>query len=424
MRVRLAYDRAGLGIALPDDHVAATLDVKRAPPLPDPAAACAEALKRPFGGPPLRELARGRRDACVVVSDVTRPVPNAVLLPPLLAELEAAGLPRVRILLLVATGLHRPNVGPELREVVGAFVFENYRIENHDARALDTHLDFGRTPQGVPVQVDRRFAEADLRIVTGLVEPHLMAGYSGGRKAVLPGVSSAESIMAFHSPPLIEHERSRTGRIEGNRVHAAALEAARRVGVHFMLNVVINRRREPVGFFAGDLEAAFDEAVALGRSISAADLDEPADVVVTTGGGHPLDTTWYQAVKGVAAAMPAVREGGTILIAAGLREGLGGPEFTRLCLETDDIETFMRRLREPGFQVIDQWQLEELGIALRKARVMLYTDGLDADVRERLCVEAVDSVEAGVATCVERYGPNTRIVVIPPGPYVNPCVVK
>ena len=419
MRIHLDYHREKLEADIPDRNLAQVLGLKTTPGPADPGGACRQALANPSGSPPLAEIARGRASACVVISDITRPVPNAVILPPLLRELETAGVARESIIVLVATGLHRPNEGDELREMVGDFVFENYRIENHHAR-LGAHHDLGRTSQGVPVQVNTRFIEADVRVVTGLVEPHFMAGFSGGRKAVCPGISSAEAILAFHSPPLIEHERSRTGLLEGNPIHAAAREVARRAGVHFCLNVVINDKREPVGFFAGDLDAAFEQAVARVREVSFAPIPGPADIVVTSGGGYPLDLTWYQSIKGIVAALPAVKPGGTIILASGIREGLGGEEFTRMCLETHDIEAFMRGIRESGRVVIDQWELEELGMALRKARVMLFTDGLDMATQRELNVEPVPSVEHGVAACLERYGPDASVIVIPKGPYVNP----
>lgn len=420
MHVRLDYDRVGLDVEIPDRNMAQVLALAPSPALPLPEQAVADALKHPIGCAPLADLASGRRTACVAISDVTRPVPNAVLLPPLLSELERAGMDPSDILILVATGLHRPNVGEELRSVVGDFVFRNYRIENHDARDAASHRDLGMTSQGLPIHVDARFVEADLGIVTGLVEPHFMAGYSGGRKAVCPGLCSAETICSFHSPRFIEHDRSRGGVIQGNPTHQASLEVARASGADFMVNAVLNDRRELVGVLAGDLEAAFAEAVVRARRVSEVAVEEPADVVVTSAAGYPLDTTWYQTIKAAVVCMPAVREGGTILIAAGIREGLGSPEFTRLCHETPDLEAFMRHIRRPGNFVLDQWELEEFVLARRKANVMLYTDGLDRATQDLLHVEPVGSVERGLATCLERYGPDARIIAIPKGPYVLP----
>jgi nickel-dependent lactate racemase len=420
MRVRLDYDRRGLEVYLPDRNVAQVLSLAPTQAAADPSAAVRAALLAPHGCPPLRDLARGRRTACVAVSDVTRPAPNAVMLPPLLAEIETGGIRWSDILILVATGLHRPNEGEELRSMVGDAVWNLYRIENHNARDRAAHRDLGRTAQGLPALVDARFVEADLRVVTGLTEPHFMAGYSGGRKAVCPGLCAAETICAFHSPRFIEHERSAAGVLDGNPTHEAALEMARLARVDFCVNAVMNERRELVAVSAGGLEPAFEAAVRHARAVCEATVREPADIVVTSSAGHPLDTTWYQAIKAVVVCLPAVKPGGTIIVAAGIREGLGSAEFSRLCRETPDLEAFMQGLRAPGRLTLDQWELEELALARRRANVMLYTDGLDRDTQGLLHVEPVDSVEDGVARCLGRYGPDASLIAIPKGPYVLP----
>jgi len=422
MRVRLDYHREGIEVEIPDANLAGILELKTVPPLANPEAAVRKALANPAGSPPLAEIAKGKRTACVVISDITRPVPNSIILPSLLAELESGGPRREDILILVATGLHRPNEGEELRGLVGDFVFEHYRIENHDARDAAAHRHLGKTSHGMPIRIDARYLDADLKILTGLVEPHFMAGFSAGRKGVCPGIASAETICAFHGPDFIEHERSRTGILEGNPTHAASLEAARAAGVDFTMSCVLNAKREIVGVFAGELEAAFQPAVNRALDVCVVEIDEPADVVVTSAAGYPLDLTWYQAIKGIVVCMPAVKPGGTILLAAGIREGIGSEEFTKLCFETKDLEAFMRDIRQEGRFTIDQWELEEYVLARRHANVMLYTDGLDRATQARLLVEPVDSVEHGLACCFERYGAGARVLAIPKGPYVLPAV--
>ncbi|MDJ0523277.1 MAG: nickel-dependent lactate racemase [Planctomycetota bacterium] len=419
MHVRLDYGKTGLDVELPAARVAGVLAYRDAPPLADPTAKLEALLEAPLGAPPLAELARGKRTACVVVCDVTRPVPNATILRPLLAALEQGGIARDDIVILVATGLHRPNEGEELRGMLGAEIVERYRVENHDARACDQHVHLGESPRGVPVWIDRRYVEADLKITTGLIEPHLMAGFSGGRKLVCPGIAGVDTVRVWHGPAFIEHERAACGVLGGNPVHEEATWTARRAGCDFIINVVIDAERRPLHFVAGDMEAAFDAGVAFARNVVTDTLERPAEIVVTSSAGHPLDTTFYQAIKGLAAALDVVAEGGTIILAAGLEEGIGSAPFQRLFEENTSLDSFMARITgDDGYFVEDQWQLEELAKVRRKARVKVVSDGLPRDVLERLFVESAPSVEAAVADALADHGPDARIAVIPKGPYV------
>ena len=349
MRVHLEYGRTGLDVELPDRNVVGCLQYRPAEPLADPHAAVRQSLARPTGTPPLGELARGRRNACVVISDVTRPVPNQVLLPPILETLEAAGIPRREILILVATGLHRPNLGDELIEMVGPWVAENYRIENHHGQQRDEHTYLGQSPRGLPVWIDSRYVDADLKITTGLIEPHFMAGFSGGRKLICPGLAGLETVRVWHGPDFLEHPNARNGCLDGNPVHEENTAIGRMAGCDFIVNVVIDAQRRILRVVAGDMEAAFLEGVAFAREPVTATLAEPVDIVVTTSAGYPLDTTFYQCVKGMVTALPIVKPGGTIILAASLSEGIGSPEFQRVFDENPDA----RRIHGADLEHID-----------------------------------------------------------------------
>ncbi len=418
MKIRLEYDRDGLLIDAPDD--AAILEMPETPGLRDPADAMRRALAQPIGSPPLRALAEGKRSACVLMSDITRPAPNALMMPAVLEELHAAGLPTEAITILVATGIHRAATREELTEMLGPDLVAHCRIVSHDARDPDAHAWLGRTRRGTPVRVNRLYADAELKVATGLIEPHLMAGFSGGRKSVCPGVCSLETVKVWHSPAFLESPRACEGSIEGNPVHEEALEIARMAGVDFIVNAVLNRHREVVGLFAGDLEAAHAAGVEACRRVVSVPFDEPFDVVVTTSAGYPLDTTFYQSIKGLTAALPAVKPGGVIILAAGMRQGVGGPEFTDLCRRTTDLEEFMRRIEREGFFQTDQWQLEEFVKAKRRADIWAYTDGLPAEALGDLFVRPLESVEAGIAEARRKHGPGASIAIIPEGPYVLP----
>ncbi|HUT11321.1 MAG TPA: nickel-dependent lactate racemase [Thermoguttaceae bacterium] len=418
MRVHLEYGRDGLDVELPDRHVVKCLGCRPVEPLADPAAEVAERLRRPNSTPPLAELARGRRDACLVIADITRPVPNRVLLPPILSVLEAAGIPREKVLILVATGLHRPNTRDELIEMVGPAVVENYRIENHHGRELSEHTYLGDTPRGVPAWIDTRYLQADLKITTGLIEPHFMAGFSGGRKLICPGLAAWETIKPWHGPDFLEHPNARTGCLQDNPVHQENTLIARMAGCDFIVNVVIDEKRRVLAVVAGEMEAAFHEGVDLARGPFTDTVPEPVDVVVTTSAGYPLDTTYYQSVKGMVAALPIVKPGGTIVLAAGMSDGIGSADFQRLFDENDSVESFMHRILNTDYYVPDQWQLEELAKVLRSARVKVVTDGLPPETLRRLFVEPAPSVEAAVADALAECGPEATIAVIPNGPYV------
>ena len=418
MRVRLEYGKTGLEVELPQERVVRRLGYQEAKPLADPAAAVAECLTTPTGTPPLAELARGRRDACVVICDITRPVPNRILLTHILGTLEAAGIPRDKILILVATGLHRPNLGDELVEMVGPEIAANYRIENHNGRALDEHEYLGDSPRGVPIWIDSRYTQADLKITTGLIEPHLMAGYSGGRKLICQGLAALETVKVWHGPAFLEHPRADCGLLEGNPVHEENTWIARRAGCDFIVNVAIDDKRNILKVVAGDMEQAFYEGVDFVRSVVRDTVSEPVDVVVTCAAGYPLDTTFYQAIKGMVGALPIVKEGGTIILAAGLTEGIGSPEFAQLFTDNPSLEVFVERILGKDYFVLDQWQLEELAKVRRKARVKIVSDGLPAATLEKLFVESAPTVEQAVAEAVADYGAHTSVAVIPKGPYV------
>src|SRR5262245_14834615 len=418
MRVKFEYGRTGLYANLPDERIVRTLRYKEAPPLPDPRAALLAVLNRPNGSPPLAELAKGRKDACVAICDITRPVPNELILRPVLDTLETAGIPRDKILILVATGLHRPNEGDELVEIVGRHVFENFRIENHHGQMLGEHTCLGQSPRGVPIWIDSRYVNADLKITTGLIEPHLMAGFSGGRKLICPGLAALETVKVWHGPEFLENPKADCGILEGNPVHEENTWIGRKVGCDFIVNVVIDAERRPLKFVAGDMVAAFEEGVAFVRGVVRDTVNEQVDIVVTRCAGYPLDTNFYQAVKGLTGALPIVKQGGTIIMCASLTEGIGSPQFQQLFQENATLEGFVQRILGKDYFVMDQWQLEELAKVRRKAKVKIISDGISAETLNGLFVEAAPTIESAVAASLAEYGPAARLAVIPKGPYV------
>jgi len=418
MRIRLDYGREGLSVDLPDEHVVHTLSHRHADPLADPADAIGRVLLAPNGTPSLTELAAGRRDACILICDITRPVPNKLILPLLLGQLESAGIARDKILILIATGAHRANTDDEIVELVGADVADNYRVANHDCHDLDAHTYLGQSPRGVPIWIDARYLEADLKISTGLIEPHFMAGFSGGRKVICPGIAALETIKVWHGPAILEDSRADTGILVGNPVHEENTWIAQQAGCDFIVNAVIDSERQPLHVVAGDMLAAFHEGVEFVRNLVFDTLPAPVDIVVTSGAGYPLDTTFYQSVKGMCSALPIVKEGGTVIVAASMSEGIGSAPFQSLFQEHGSLDSFVKCLLRGNYFVMDQWQLEKMAAICRKARVKIVTDGLPAKTIEGLFVESASTVEEAVAEALAEHGPSATIAVNPRGPYV------
>lgn len=417
-RVHLDYGKGGLPIELPDR--ARVLNMASTPGLGSPAEHIRDGLANPLGSAPLARLAAGQQDVCIVISDITRPVPNSLVLPEVLDVLERAGIGREAITILIGTGLHRPNEGDELVELVGESIASDYRIINHFARREEELSNLGQTPMGMPIWVNSRFVNAGLKIAVSLIEPHLMAGFSGGRKAICPGICGVETIRFFHGPQILSHPKATEGCIEGNPVHEQSLAVARAAGVDFTVNVTMNEERQVTGVFCGELELAHEHGVRYVAEQALAFVEEPADIVITSSAGHPLDLTLYQAVKGLTAVLPVVKRGGSIIIAARCEEGIGSSEFTELLLGVDTAQGFLDRIRQPGFFVVDQWQLQELCKVIEKADVWLFSEGVSSRMDSVPLFHLVDSVGAALQAATKRHGPEARIAVVSRGPYVLP----
>jgi len=426
MKIDLLYGRRGLSVGLPDDLQVQVIRKHPMPLLSDPAGAVRQALEKPVGCPSIQELAQGKRNACILICDITRPVPNGLILPPLVESLIRAGIAGENILILVATGLHRPNEGEELAEIVGSpDILRTLRIENHFAKNKEAHADLGTTSGGIPIMIDRRFVDADLKIVTGLVEPHFMAGYSGGRKVVAPGVAYQDTILMFHRARILEHCKTANCIIEGNPLHNEQTEIVRAIGGVVAVNVVIDEERR-LGFVNfGEVEASHARAVEFMRKYAEIRIPRRFKTVVTTSAGYPLDKTYYQTVKGMVGVMDILEPGGTIIIASECSEGMGSPEFVesqRLLCQVGP-ERFMSVLEGRDKALIDEWETEMLLKPLRVGNVQLYSTGLSESDRKHVFVETIPSVEEAVAASVRTHG-DTEIAVVPEGPYVIPLFGK
>ncbi|NLF19161.1 MAG: nickel-dependent lactate racemase [Lentisphaerae bacterium] len=423
--VVLGYGREGLPLRLPE-----AVDVLRGqdiPALPAPLAAVEEALARPIGCAPLAALLRERapRTVAIAVSDSTRPVPNRDLLPPLLACLQASGVPASGVVIVIGTGMHRPSTPAERLQMLGAEILDRVEVIDHRADAAETLACVSASP---PIRVCRRFVEADFRIVTGLIEPHFMAGFSGGRKGVCPALVDLATVQRFHGFETLADPRAGNGVLAGNPCHELALAVARRVGVDFIVNAAISRDQRLAGVFAGDLELAHEAGCRRVGGWSEVRLDHDYDLVIGSGGGEPLDRTFYQAVKGMCAALPAVRPDGLLLVASRCAEGLGSPAYCDLLLTYGrDWRRFLREAAARRHETrLDQWELQMQTRVLERIgpeRLLLASDGIPAELVLRLAATPVP----GVGTAAERTQaflerflasrPHARVAVMPEGPY-------
>ncbi len=417
MEVTLAFDRAGAKINLPDNLDTQVLRPRFAAGLPDEDAALAHAIANPIGCPALKEIARGKLSAAISVCDITRPAPNKIVLPHVIQALEDAGIPAAEITILIATGLHREATPAELDEIVGPAILARHPVHSHKAREIDEQVFLGETSGGTQAFVDARFVEADVHITLGFIEPHLMAGFSGGRKLISIGLAGERTIKRLHSPLYMRDAKATEGSFPDNPLHRELLEIAALAGHDFMVDVALTDRRAIAAVFAGEPLAAHSQGVEFVRQSTLARIGEPADAVITTSGGYPLDLTYYQAVKGLTAASHIVRDGGEILLAAACAEGLGGPEFSGLVRDADSSSDLLDALAKRTVQV-DQWQAEKLAMVAQRAHLSFCVPGLSEADRNKLWGPAHADAQEAVDGMVGRLREGARVVVIPEGPYV------
>jgi len=422
MHIDLRYGKGTYRLDLDPAWDVTVIRKPEMPLLADPVGAVRAALAQPVGARPLAEEARGAKTACILVCDITRPVPNGLFLPLLVRELMEAGIPAEGITILVATGLHRPNEGDELAELIGdPWVMQTVRVRNHYARNDADHVDLGATSRGTPVKLDRRFVEADVRIATGLVEPHFMAGYSGGRKVIAPGVAQKDTITTFHSARFMAHPRAANCVLEGNPLHEEQLEIMRKLGHALSLNTVIDEHRRLSFVNFGEVVQSHLLAVDFIRRYAVVPVARRFATVVTSAAGYPLDKTYYQTVKGMVAPIDILAPGGDLLIVSECAEGMGSLEYVAaqrrlLGLGADG---FMADISAKRYADIDEWQTQMQLKPMRVGAVHLYSDKLAADAWGLTGVQKMVSVPEAIRASVRRSG-DAHIAVIPEGPYVVP----
>ncbi len=420
--VHLAYGKTGLDVEVPAEAV--VIEPKYVPGLPDEQAALVEALRQPIASPPLRELARAGQRVVVVHTDITRATPNERILPPLLAELEAAGVRRHDITLLNALGTHRPQTEAELKIMLGEEIVANYQCLQHDGCDDAALVHVGRTRFGHDVRVNRQFMEADVRILTGFIEPHFFAGFSGGPKGVLPSIAGAESVLDNHGARMIGHPQATWGITHGNPIWEEMLEAATMARPTFLLNVTMNRDKQITGVFAGAMAEAHAAGCAFVKSAAMVPVREPFDVVITSNSGYPLDLNLYQSVKGMSAAAQVVRDGGSIIIASQCWDGVPEfGEFGRLLRSATSPAELLARIESPGFGCLDQWQVQTQARIQQKATIYVHADGLDDAQISECLLNPCPHIEQTLSDLLAQgNGRRPTVCVLPEGPLTIPYV--
>ncbi|CAM2806957.1 nickel-dependent lactate racemase [Levilactobacillus brevis] len=415
--IKLPYDHGSVTAHINDANLAGTLVSKAA----TYQASLSEknlveqSLDNPIGSPSLEELATGKKNIVIISSDHTRPVPSHIITPILLRRLRSVA-PEARIRILVATGFHRPSTHAELVAKYGEEIVANEEIVMHKSQVDEDMVKIGKLPSGGDLIINKVAEEADLLISEGFIESHFFAGFSGGRKSVLPGISSYKTIMANHSGEFINDKHSRTGNLHHNMVHHDMVYAARKAGLQFILNVVLDEDKHIIGSFAGDLEAAHKQGTDFVGELAGVKAIK-SDIAITTNGGYPLDQNIYQAVKGMTAAEATNKQNGTIIIVAGCRDGHGGDGFYHNIADVADPQEFLdKAINTPRLETVpDQWTSQILARILVNHHVIVVSDLVEPSLITNMHMELATSIDDALASAFNREGTAAQVTVIPDG---------
>lgn len=421
MDIELAYGKTGLKVKLPDGWNVTVIEPGFAPGLLDPQDALRQALETPIKSKPLRDVVKSTDKVGIIFSDITRPTPNRLILPAILNELPHVS--RENIVLFAALGTHRPNTDAELYDLLGEESVKTYRIVQNDAFNSASQVRLGTTSRGHEIWLNRELIDCDVKILTGFIEPHFFAGFSGGGKAIMPGMAGQKTVLGNHDATMIRHPKSTWGETWGNPIWEEIREVALQVGPTFLVNVSLNKDREITGIFAGDLDSAYAAGCAAVKAKSMVPVLSPFDIVITTNSGYPLDLNLYQSVKGMSAAAQVVREGGAIIVAADCWDGI--PDhglYGQLLRKAENPQALLDAICTPGFLKQDQWQAQIQAQIQLRADVYVFSENLTIEQIERALLRPCKDIRAIITELLENYGHGARICVLPQGPQTIPYV--
>lgn len=417
MKVHLQYGKQGLDVDIPSANVH-VIAPKFVAGLPEEAASFRDAVRKPIGAKPLKDCVSAHESVAIVIPDITRPLPTDRLLRWLFAEL--AHVPVDNFTIVNGTGSHRANTPQELSAMLGSDIATRYRVVNHTAHEPTALLYVGESSDGHAVLMNKEYVLADRRIVLGFIEPHFMAGFSGGYKGVFPAIADIDSIMHFHRAEVIGNAHSIWGLLDGNPTQHQIRHNGSLVPVDFLINVTLNHQRQITSFFCGETLAAHKQGCAFAKQTAMQPCCQPFEIVVTTNGGYPLDQNLYQTVKGMSAAKQIVTAGGLIVTASRCNDGFPfHGNFRQLLFNHASPQALLDKILSPGFSLYDQWEAQLLAMIRLKARVALLSELPPDDVR-RAHLEPIADVSACITEELQRIGENARIAVLPEGPMTIP----
>jgi len=415
-KVKLPYGKKSITIDIPEDRLEGILvsKVNKYSIEESEEDIVKKAIINPIGVPRLKDLARDKKKIVVISSDHTRPVPSHITMPLILNEIRQ-GNPKAEIAILIATGYHRSSTEAELRKKYGDKIVDKEKIVIHDSRDRDNMVKVGILPSGGELVLNRLAIEADLLVAEGFIEPHFFAGFSGGRKSILPGIASEETILANHCSEFIAHPKARTGILKDNPIHEDMIYAAGKVNLNFILNVVINGDKKIINAFAGHWEKAHLKGCEFVSKL-AGFKSKLADIVITTNGGYPLDQNIYQSVKGMTAAEATCKKGGVIIIASTCADGHGGNSFYNTFAKANSVQNVIDEImaRNRNKTIPDQWESQILARILLKCKVIMVTNASKKMV-ENMHMKWAASIEEAIEMADEMLGNRGKITIISDG---------
>jgi nickel-dependent lactate racemase len=420
LEVEILYGKQNKTVDFPEPNTV-ILDPKQVDVISNEEEAIRKSLKYPINSPAVRDLIGINDTVAIVFSDITRPVRNDLILPVLLEELNS--LPDDRIVLINALGTHRKNTPEELTEILGSEITERYRVHQHDFQDQSNLLSLGMNSYDHEVWVNKVYLESTVRILTGLIEPHLFAGISGGPKSVLPGISGEKTIYGNHSTSMIGDPLVGFAQTDDNPIWEEMLEVALMTEPAFIVNLTQTEYQQLTGVFSGEMQKTHSAGLAFVKESAMVIIDQPFDIVVSTAGGYPLDISMYQSVKGIAVAGCMVKEGGDIVLVSECAEGLPAyGEYGEIMRLADSPDALLNMLHKPGFFMQDQWDAQIQAQICAHTGLHIYTDGLDDQEIQHVFGIPCHSIEDTLEALLVKHGPKARIGVLPAGPLTIPCL--
>ncbi len=422
MNYHLAYGKEGHEFELPDKYKADLIEPVWVQGITDQEGAVTSALKNPYKTDPLKDTVKQGDTVAVIFSDITRATPYNIILPPLLKEL--SHLPGKNIAFFCANGTHRLVTNDELINILGKDIVMNYRIVQNESNNPSLHEYVGTTKSGNRIFLNREILGYDHIILTGFIEPHFFAGFSGGGKALVPGMAMDDTIRYNHSIAQLSHEKAGWGNTYGNPLWEEVMEAAEFVQGLFLLNITLNKAKEITNVFAGDLRSAHSEGCRFAKESAMVRVDKPYDIVITSNSGYPLDLNIYQTVKGMSAAAQVVKDGGTIIIAAECWDGIpSNSDYETILTSVDNADSLMDYIKKNENRLKDTWQIYFQALIQQKADVYLYSNKLDDETIRRALLKPVSDIGRLTDELVQKYGRETRICIMPEGPHTIPYLI-